>query len=157
MDPCFHPDPHSLPCGLFDTPAPNSSCISLQSYPQSHRVSILALVPCTVHSFQPSACKALHWDLFQYCQDMMPIALSALALSHQASRLREEVPARGQLQAPHVGGDGRIQPGCLVPPVLYEPAFPAQPGLTLQTPPVASWTPPRQRHDRQICGQQGAW
>lgn len=86
----------------------------------------------------------------------MLIALSALALMLSIS-LEGEVPAWGQVQAPHAGGDGRIQPGCLVPPVLYEPAFPVQPGLTLQTPPVASWIPPRRRHDRQICGQQGAW
>lgn len=87
----------------------------------------------------------------------MPVALSALALMPSIS-LEEEVPAWGQVQAPHVWGDGRIQAGCLVPPALYEPeAFPVQPGLTLQTLPVASWTPPRRRHDRQICGQQGAW
>lgn len=52
------------------TPQPlTPPAISLQSYPQSHRVFILALIPCTVHNFQPSACKALHWDLFQYCQE----------------------------------------------------------------------------------------
>lgn len=86
----------------------------------------------------------------------MPIALSALTLKPSIS-LEEEVPAWGKVQAPHVGGEGRIQPGCLVPSTLYEPAFSAQPGLTLQTLPEASWTPLRQRRDRQICDQQGAW
>lgn len=86
----------------------------------------------------------------------MPIALAALALMPSIPH-EEEVPAWGQVQAPHVWGDGRIQPGCRVPSALYEPALPAQPGLTLQTPPVALWTPLRRRHDRQIYGQQGAW
>lgn len=52
----------------------------------------------------------------------MPIALSALTLKPSIS-LEEEVPAWGKVQAPHVGGEGRIQPGCLVPSALYEPSL----------------------------------
>lgn len=63
----------SLPCGQFDPPAPPPapclSCVSTQSCHQSRRVSILLLIPCTAHDFQPSACKALRWDLFQCCQE----------------------------------------------------------------------------------------
>lgn len=32
------------------------------------------------------------------------------------------MPAWGQVQAPHVWGDGRIQPACLIPPALRERA-----------------------------------
>lgn len=115
------------PAASLTPPAPDPSCISTQSCHQSHRVSILALIPCTVHDFQPSACKALHWDLFQCCQEYAALGPCQPWLSPQASCLREEVPASGQVQAPHIWGDGRIQPGYPVPPALQERAPPSLP------------------------------
>lgn len=108
-------------------PPPALSCVSTQSCHQSRRVSILPLIPRSVHDFQPSACESLALGLVpvlsgigcpQPCQPWLP---------PQTSCLREDVPAWGQVQAPHLWGDGRIQPGCLVPPALWEQAPPSPP------------------------------
>lgn len=55
-------------CQVKPDPALGASCISAQRCCWN-KASISALSFHTAPGFQPSACKALHWDLFQHCQE----------------------------------------------------------------------------------------
>lgn len=63
FSPLLHPAVKSNP-----DPALGASCISAQRCCWN-KASISALSFHTAPGFQPSACKALHWDLFQHCQE----------------------------------------------------------------------------------------